>query len=266
MIIQNVAPGPPRLIADRDTGDVAEADGARHGRGEGLEVGHLPDLVGAGVLALHEPDGVCEAAQVDEAVVDREDDRGQCEPRDDEREGRAGDRHRVEDDVLHGGGHLGEGVVDDPVETAFGGEQQIHHGTTVTGTMAIWTPASLPSTPTTTVPACTCSTTRTSEDGDADQRRTAALGCSGSARASLVAPRGSRRRAGEVASPLDPVNGAPATAQVGRAGSMTDAGPPRELSSSGRDDAGPDVTKTRRCTRRCPAARSTGPFAHDRPG
>jgi hypothetical protein len=78
--------GTAQRDGDRHAGDVAEPDGPGHRGGEGLEVRDLTHLVGPGVVALDELDGVLEAAEVDPAEVDGEDDGGECEPPDDERE------------------------------------------------------------------------------------------------------------------------------------------------------------------------------------
>src|SRR5699024_969895 len=84
---------------DADTGDVAESDGSRQGRGQGLEVGDLPRVVLRGELPADDLDRQLGGTGLDEAEVDGEDQCGEDQPHDDEREGRSPDGDREEDDV-----------------------------------------------------------------------------------------------------------------------------------------------------------------------
>src|SRR5699024_7032870 len=84
---------------DADTGDVAESDGPRQGRGQGLEVGDLPRVVLRGELPADDLKRQLGPTGLDEAEVDGEDQYGEDQPHDDEREGRFPEGDQEEDDV-----------------------------------------------------------------------------------------------------------------------------------------------------------------------
>jgi hypothetical protein len=98
-----------------DSGYVPEPDGAGHGRGERLEVGHLSGVAGSGVLAPHQVDRRLEAAELDALEVDREDRRSRDQPEHDQRKRRVPDRRRVKDDGGDGGRDRVEELVDRPL-------------------------------------------------------------------------------------------------------------------------------------------------------
>ncbi|MDQ1179008.1 hypothetical protein QE397_000463 [Rhodococcus sp. SORGH_AS 301] len=91
---------------DRDTGDVAEPDGAGHGGGQGSQVAHLAGCCGVVVFPADQFHRVFGAAYLQELEGDREDDRGGQEPDHDQRDRRAADVDGEEDD---GGDRLGDG-------------------------------------------------------------------------------------------------------------------------------------------------------------
>jgi hypothetical protein len=98
-----------------DSGDVPEPDGAGHGRGERLEVGHLAGVAGSRVLAPHQVDRGLEAAELDALEVDREDRCSSHQPEHDQRNRRVTDRRRVEDHGGDGGRDRVEELVDRPL-------------------------------------------------------------------------------------------------------------------------------------------------------
>jgi hypothetical protein len=93
-------------------GDVAQADRSGHGRGQRLEVGDLPRIVGLAVLAPEDLQGEFESAYLDETEVEGEDQTGEDEPRHDPGEAGPEDRHFREDEIAESGGHRIEERVD----------------------------------------------------------------------------------------------------------------------------------------------------------
>ena len=127
-IIQKVAPGPPRVIATATPAMLPSPTVPETGGRQRLEVRHLTGVLGLGVAPAHQVDRVGETADVEEAEVEGEEDRGHDQPHDDRQDVDAADGDRIEDD-------LGD-LVEDPVEEGLVPSRS-HHGTTVTGIGAL---------------------------------------------------------------------------------------------------------------------------------
>ncbi len=81
---------------------IAQADRAGQGGGQGLEVGDFAGGPGVVVIAANQAEAVGQAAQIDEAKVERKDEGGNDQPQHHEGHLRvtAGDRGREQDDPL----------------------------------------------------------------------------------------------------------------------------------------------------------------------
>ncbi len=97
---------------DGHTGDVAEADRAGDGGGQGLEVVDLTGRPLLVVLPAHHVDRESELADLHEAEPAGEDQTGDDEPGDDEGKFRSADGNRVEDDFSEPLGYRFEEIAD----------------------------------------------------------------------------------------------------------------------------------------------------------
>ena len=99
---------------NRNTGDVAEADGARKGGGKRLEVAYLAGIIRVGIVAAHQFDRMPEGTELDEREIEREDRGSHHEPCHDP--GKACARKRTEDEIDEPAGRAGKQLVDGLVD------------------------------------------------------------------------------------------------------------------------------------------------------
>ena len=108
--------GAAQIDGDAHTRDVAEADRAGKGGRKRLEGGHLTGVLGVEIVAAHQLDRVLEAAELDEAEIEREDHGGDHQPADDQRKVGAEQRHRIEDGrddrIDEGGDRIADRLID----------------------------------------------------------------------------------------------------------------------------------------------------------
>ena len=107
---------PPHRNRHGDVGNVTDAHGARHGGGQSLEVGDLTGLVPFVLFAENDPDGMPEAANVDEAEIEAEEGRPGDQPDDNQRKLVRPDRDRVEDEFGEGPSNGAKGLIDGLVD------------------------------------------------------------------------------------------------------------------------------------------------------
>ena len=103
------------------TGNVADAHRAAQGRGQRLEMGHLPLMVGVVEFAAHHVQRMTERPDVDELEVDRKEEGSEEQPDQNERDRELADLDAPEDDR---GDHVGDGphhIVDGVVHRGGGG-------------------------------------------------------------------------------------------------------------------------------------------------